>query len=59
MAITDTGGGREPIVGEGVGRTLMTAFARQLHGEAAYQINQSGGVTATLVFPTPDADQLA
>jgi two-component sensor histidine kinase len=37
----------------GVGRTLMTAFARQLRGRAELDRNGAGGVTARLVFPTP------
>jgi len=36
-----------------VGRTLMTAFARQLRGRTEVVRNASGGVTATLLFPTP------
>ena len=40
----------------GVGRTLMTAFARQLRGRAELSRNQAGGVTARLIFPTPAAE---
>src|SRR5206468_2500671 len=40
----------------GVGRTLMNAFARQLHGRAETDANDWGGLTARLTFPTPDAD---
>ena len=39
-----------------VGRTLMTAFARQLRGRAELVRNDQGGVTARLLFPTPNAD---
>ena len=39
----------------GVGRTLMSAFARQLHGRAESVTNQWGGLSARLQFPTPDA----
>jgi two-component sensor histidine kinase len=39
----------------GVGRTLMNAFARQLHGRAEIAPNQWGGLTARLTFPTPDS----
>jgi two-component sensor histidine kinase len=55
LAITDTGvPGSPPVkVGEGVGRTLMTAFARQLHGEVGFVANQAGGLTTRLTFPTP------
>jgi len=59
LAISDTGAGLDaaPKVGQGVGRTLMTAFARQLRGEVAFCANPGGGVTAQLIFPTPDADE--
>jgi len=55
LAITDSGvpGGPPVKVGEGVGRTLMTAFARQLRGEVRYTVNKGGGLTARLIFPTP------
>lgn len=56
LAISDTGArlaNAPPEVGQGVGRTLMTAFARQLHGEVQFAPNDDGGITATLVFPTP------
>ncbi len=55
LAISDTGapGAPPPKVGEGVGRTLMTAFARQLRGEVCFTPNKSGGLTTRLVFPTP------
>lgn len=38
----------------GVGRTLMTAFARQLRGRAEMTERKGGGVFAQLVFPTPE-----
>jgi len=40
-----------PTVGAGVGRTLMTAFARQLGGRAEFEANDKGGLSARLVFP--------
>jgi two-component sensor histidine kinase len=40
--------------GAGVGRTLMTAFARQLRGRSELFRNPAGGVTVRLVFPTPE-----
>jgi two-component sensor histidine kinase len=40
---------------KGVGRTLMTAFARQLRGKVAVEANELGGLTARLTFPTPEA----
>ena len=55
LTITDTGcGGDVSKLGVGVGRTLMTAFARQLRGEATFKPNPSGGLTASLSFPLPD-----
>ncbi|HEY1561426.1 MAG TPA: sensor histidine kinase [Caulobacteraceae bacterium] len=55
LSICDTGapGTPTPKVGEGVGRTLMTAFARQLRGEVCFQANKTGGLTTRLSFPTP------
>jgi len=46
------------LVSSGVGRTLMTAFARQLRGRAELFRNAEGGVTARLIFPTPAADRV-
>ena len=44
LTITDTGcGGQTAELGVGVGRTLMTAFARQLRGEATFKANPGGG----------------
>jgi two-component sensor histidine kinase len=55
LTICDTGapGAPTPKVGEGVGRTLMTAFARQLRGEVCFTANKTGGLTTRLAFPTP------
>ena len=38
----------------GVGRTLMTAFARQLRGHSEVVKGPEGGLVARLTFPTPD-----
>ena len=58
LAISDDGDpGENALVSSGVGRTLMTAFARQLRGRAELVRNQAGGVTARLIFPTPAADR--
>jgi two-component sensor histidine kinase len=46
----------DALVTSGVGRTLMTAFARQLRGRAELTRNAEGGITARLIFPTPAAD---
>lgn len=40
---------------KGVGRTLMTAFGRQLRGKVSVETNDMGGLTARLTFPTPEA----
>jgi two-component sensor histidine kinase len=57
LEISDDGEATEDaLVASGVGRTLMTAFARQLRGQAELVRNASGGVTARLLFPTPAID---
>ncbi len=54
LAVIDEGsGGPLALTGGGVGRTLMTAFARQLRGRMELSPNNRGGVTARLTFPTP------
>jgi two-component sensor histidine kinase len=56
LTVTDSGeAGAAAEVGSGVGRTLMTAFARQLRGEVVFCPNPEGGLTARLTFPTPVA----
>jgi len=56
LMIADQGSGSAPILTtEGVGRTLMTAFARQLRGRFELGPNADGGVTVRLVFPNPAA----
>jgi two-component sensor histidine kinase len=57
LAITDSGrpGSEAVVVGEGVGRTLMSAFARQLGGAVNFCPQAGGGLTARLTFPTPVA----
>jgi two-component sensor histidine kinase len=56
LEIADDGPGQSSRqLTAGVGRTLMNAFARQLHGRAEIVPNQWGGLTARLTFPTPDA----
>jgi len=56
LEISDEGGkgGPPPELTEGVGRTLMTAFARQLRGRCEVAPNAKGGITARLVFPAPE-----
>jgi two-component sensor histidine kinase len=46
----------DALVASGVGRTLMTAFARQLRGRAELVRNAQGGITSRLIFPTPAAE---
>lgn len=56
LTITDEGGhGMNGDASAGVGRTLMTAFARQLRGRAEFEPNAGGGTTVRLSFPTPEA----
>jgi two-component sensor histidine kinase len=60
LTISDDGQvAAEGLAAKGVGRTLMTAFARQLRGRAELVRNERGGVTARLIFPTPSADDAA
>jgi two-component sensor histidine kinase len=57
LEISDDGqAADDALTASGVGRTLMTAFARQLRGRAELVRNASGGVTARLLFPTPSLD---
>ncbi|MDQ2859895.1 MAG: sensor histidine kinase [Pseudomonadota bacterium] len=59
LTVSDTGEIGVPAeVGSGVGRTLMTAFARQLRGEVAFRANPGGGMTARLTFPAPGGEPL-
>lgn len=54
LEIADDGDASDQaLAGTGVGRTLMTAFARQLRGRSELVRNAAGGVTVRLVFPTP------
>jgi two-component sensor histidine kinase len=57
LEISDDGQAAEDaLVASGVGRTLMTAFARQLRGRAELIRNPQGGITARLIFPNPGAE---
>ncbi len=57
LEISDDGApADEALTATGVGRTLMTAFARQLRGRSEVLRNATGGITARLVFPTPAID---
>ncbi|MHB8284203.1 MAG: ATP-binding protein, partial [Caulobacteraceae bacterium] len=55
LEIIDDGEGElEMPATAGVGRTLMSAFARQLRGRAEIEQAPGGGVAARLIFPTPE-----
>lgn len=53
LSISDDGPGVPDSLGGGVGRTLMTAFARQLRGKVAFESQEPRGLTVRLIFPTP------
>ncbi len=53
LAIGDDGPGAPKGPVEGVGRTLMTAFARQLRGKLLFEESPAGGLLVRLIFPTP------
>jgi two-component sensor histidine kinase len=56
LEIRDEGrGDAGALAGAGVGRTLMSAFARQLRGRAEIGPGPEGGVVAKLIFPAPEA----
>ncbi|WP_091736708.1 sensor histidine kinase [Phenylobacterium immobile] len=59
LEIADTGHAKvETLSATGVGRTLMTAFARQLRGTTELALNEGGGVTAKLTFPIPPPEMV-
>lgn len=53
LSISDDGPGAADSLGGGVGRTLMTAFARQLRGKVSFETQDPRGLTVRLIFPTP------
>ena len=55
LSISDDGPGAAESLGGGVGRTLMTAFARQLRGKVSFETNVPRGLAVRLIFPTPQA----
>nr|WP_295109511.1 histidine kinase dimerization/phosphoacceptor domain -containing protein [uncultured Caulobacter sp.] len=55
LSISDDGPGAAESLGGGVGRTLMTAFARQLRGKVTFESHEPRGLTVRLIFPTPQA----
>jgi len=55
LEVIDNGKGVDPSAAEtGVGRTLMSAFARQLRGQMTLEAAEGGGAHVSLVFPPPD-----
>ena len=56
--IDDGGGDVETMSASGVGRTLMSAFARQLRGRAEVGPAAGAGVAVRLVFPKPETPPL-
>ncbi|MCR5877796.1 sensor histidine kinase [Phenylobacterium sp. J367] len=57
LEISDDGEAPEDaLTASGVGRTLMTAFGRQLRGRTELVRNPDGGITARLIFPTLGAE---
>jgi two-component sensor histidine kinase len=55
LEIIDDGHGEaDSLSTSGVGRTLMSAFARQLRGRAELEAAPGHGVAARLIFPKPD-----
>ena len=56
LEVTDDGRGEaESLPTAGVGRTLMSAFARQLRGSAVVEPAPERGVRVRLTFPRPEA----
>ena len=57
LEVQDDGvGGADAAAAGGVGRTLMTAFARQLRGRAELEAAPEGGMVARLTFPLPEPE---
>jgi len=55
LEIVDDGKGEaDSLSTSGVGRTLMSAFARQLRGRAELEAAPDHGVAARLIFPKPE-----
>ncbi|RZJ83406.1 MAG: ATP-binding protein, partial [Brevundimonas sp.] len=56
LEVEDDGpGAPDALVGAGVGRTLMSAFAKQLRGEVQIVSGAQGGTVARMTFATPEA----
>ena len=55
LEIVDDGEDDQTTPEAGVGRTLMTAFARQLRGQVTFEPDVSGEHVVRLTFPRPEA----
>jgi len=55
LEVQDDGPGVRETFREGVGRTLMGAFAKQLRGSVEMAQAEGGGVIARMTFATPEA----
>lgn len=55
LEVQDDGPGVSETFREGVGRTLMGAFAKQLRGSVEMVPAEGGGVIARMTFATPEA----
>ncbi len=59
LEISDDGQGDSSLGGAaGVGRTLMTAFARQLRGRVEFIGAEGTGLCVRLSFPTPEVEHI-
>lgn len=55
LEVEDDGPGAQAGAEVGVGRTLMSAFAKQLRGETEFDTPPGGGTIARMTFATPEA----
>ena len=55
LEVQDNGPGAPAGAEVGVGRTLMSAFAKQLRGETEFLVAPGGGAIARMTFATPEA----
>ena len=55
LEVEDNGAGAPAGAEVGVGRTLMSAFAKQLRGETEFVAAPGGGTIARMTFATPEA----
>ena len=55
LEVEDDGPGAQAGAEVGVGRTLMSAFAKQLRGETEFVTTPGSGTIARMTFATPEA----